>query len=163
MFDPTTLVGFHTIISFIAIGAGILAVLALFGLRLAPIWTQMFLVTAVVTSATGFLLPATAILPSHIVGAIALVVLAAVLLARFIGHLAGVWRWVYAGGMVASLYFLCFVAIAQAFSKVPALKAAAPTLSEPPFAISQGIALVIFVVLGIAALRLFQHRGAAAA
>ncbi|MDB5364070.1 MAG: hypothetical protein JWO51_5367 [Rhodospirillales bacterium] len=163
MFDPTTLVGLHTIISFIAIAAGILAVLALFGLRLAPIWTQVFLVTAVVTSATGFLLPATAILPSHVIGALALVVLAAVLLARFIGPLAGVWRWVYAGGMVASLYFLCFVAIAQAFSKVPALKAAAPTLSEPPFAISQGIALVIFVVLGIAALRLSRSPGAAAA
>src|SRR5471030_1019108 len=129
MFDPTTLLGFHTIISLIAIGTGILAVLALLGLRLAIFWTQLFLLTAAATSATGFLFPVTAILPSHIVGGIALVVLAAILLARFVGHLAGIWRWVYAGGMVASLYFLIFVAISQSFSKVPVLKAAAPTLS----------------------------------
>jgi hypothetical protein len=65
--------------------------------------------------------------------------------------------------MVASLYFLFFVAIAQAFGKVPVLKAAAPTLSEPPFAISQGVNLVIFIGLGIAALRLFRYRGASIA
>jgi len=163
MFDPTTMVGFHTNVSLIAIVTGIGAVLTLFGLRLAPIWTQVFLVTAIITSAGGYLLPATMILPSHIVGAVALVVLAAVLVARYVGHLAGVWRWVYAGGMVASLYFLVFVAIAQAFSKVPELKAAAPTLSEPPFAISQGVNLVIFIILGVAALRLLRHRGATAA
>lgn len=163
MFDPTTLLGFHTIVSLIALGTGILAVLALLGLRLPVVWTQLFLLTAVVASATGFLFPVATVLPSHIIGAIALVVLAAVLLARFVGPFAGVWRWVYAGGIVASLYFLFFVAIAQAFSKVPVLKAAAPTLSEPPFAISQGINLVIFIGLGIAALRLFRYRGASIA
>lgn len=163
MFDPTTLLGFHTIISLIAIGTGIPAVLALLGLRLSIVWTWLFLLTAVATSATGFLFPVTAVLPSHIVGAIALVVLAAVLLARFVGHLAGICRWIYAGGMVASLFFLFFVAIAQAFSKVPVLKAAAPTLSEPPFAISQGVNLVIFIGLGIAAVRLSRYRGSAIA
>jgi hypothetical protein len=163
MFDPTTLLGFHTIASLIALGTGILAVLALLGLRLPAVWTQLFLLTAVVTSATGFLFPVTAVLPSHIIGAIALVVLAAVLLARFVGRLAGAWRGVYAVGMVASLYFLFFVAIAQAFGKVPVLKAAAPTESEPPFAIAQGVTLVIFIGLGIAALRLFRYRGAAIA
>ena len=163
MFDPTTMVGFHTIISLIAIVTGIGAVLALFGLRLAPIWTQVFLVTAIITSAGGYLLPATMILPSHIVGAVALVVLAGVLVARYVGHLAGLWRWVYAGGMVASLYFLVFVAVAQAFSKVPTLKALAPTQSEPPFAISEGIVLLIFVALGIAALKLFRYQEAATA
>jgi hypothetical protein len=34
---------------------------------------------------------------------------------------------------------------------VPYLTALAPTLSEPPFLIAQGVAMVIFVVLGIAA------------
>ena len=32
--------------------------------------------------------------------------------------------------------------------KVPALKALAPTQSEPPFAVAQGIALVAFLALG---------------
>jgi hypothetical protein len=163
MFDPTTLLGFHTIISLIALGTGILAVLALLGLRLRALWTHLFLLTAVVTSATGFLFPVTGVFPAHIIGAVALVVLAAMFFARFVGRLVGVWRGVYAGGMVASLYFLFFVAIAQAFGKVPVLKAAAPTQSEPPFAIAQGVTLVIFIGLGIAALRSFRYRRAAIA
>jgi hypothetical protein len=35
--------------------------------------------------------------------------------------------------------------------KIPALHALAPTGSEPPFAIAQGIVLFIFIALGIAA------------
>src|SRR3954453_12081777 len=47
-------------------------------------------------SATGFALPFTNVLPSHIVGGIALVVLAVALLAQYGFHLAGAWRWIYA-------------------------------------------------------------------
>lgn len=66
---------------------------------------------------------------------------------------AGVWRPVYAAAAVASLYFLVFVAVAQAFAKVPALAALAPTQSEPPFAIAQGVVLLVFVILGTLAAR----------
>jgi hypothetical protein len=62
--------------------------------------------------------------------------------------------------MVISLYFLVFVGIAQAFAKAPALHVLAPTGSEPPFAISQGVVLALFVVLGIAAARAFRDRRA---
>jgi hypothetical protein len=44
-----------------------------------------------------------------------------------------------------------FVLVAQLFQKTPALKELAPTQTEPPFAISQGIVLLLFIVLGIAA------------
>lgn len=158
MFDPTTLLGFHTIISLIAIATGLPMVLALLGFRMPAIWTEAFLVTAVGTSANGFLLPAAKILPSHIVGALALIVLAAVLFARFVGRFGGAWRWIYAAGMVASLYLLCFVAVEQAFGKIPALEAAAPIVTKPN---AQVVALIVFVGLGIAAARLFR-RGAAA-
>jgi hypothetical protein len=43
------------------------------------------------------------------------------------------------------------VLVAQGFMKIPALHALAPTGSEPPFAIVQGIVLLIFIALGIAA------------
>uniref|UniRef100_UPI001952D2E7 hypothetical protein n=1 Tax=Klebsiella pneumoniae TaxID=573 RepID=UPI001952D2E7 len=82
----------------------------------------LFLATAVLTSATGYGFPFNGLLPSHVVGAIALVLLAVVLLARFVFRLAGSWRWIYAAGMVFSLYFLVFVAIAQAFMKIPVLR-----------------------------------------
>jgi hypothetical protein len=37
--------------------------------------------------------------------------------------------------------------------KVPALHALAPTQAEPPFAVAQGAALLLFVALGATALR----------
>ena len=54
------------------------------------------------------------------------------------------------------LYLNVFVLVVQLFLKVPALKAIAPTQSDPPFAIAQGIVLVLFVGLGIAAVRRFR-------
>jgi hypothetical protein len=40
---------------------------------------------------------------------------------------------------------------------VPQLKALAPTQAEPPFAIAEGVALVVFVVLAIAAARVYRY------
>lgn len=103
------------------------------------------------TSVTGFGFPFDRFQDSHWVGVLSLVVLAAAILARYVFHFAGAWRWVYALGVVLSLYFLVFVGVAQLFKKVPALAAMAPTLSEPPFAITQLALTAIFVVLAIAA------------
>jgi hypothetical protein len=53
-----------------------------------------------------------------------------------------------------ALYLNAFVGVVQAFLKVPALNALAPTQSEPPFAIAQGVVLVLFIALGsVAAIR----------
>jgi hypothetical protein len=49
---------------------------------------------------------------------------------------------------VFSLYLNMFVAVVQAFQKVPFLKALAPTQSEPPFAIAQGLVLILFIAAG---------------
>ena len=51
--------------------------------------------------------------------------------------------------------FLVFVGVAQLFAKVPALHAMAPTQAEPPFAIAQSVALIVFVALGILAVNRF--------
>lgn len=159
MFNPTTLVGFHTIVSFVAVFAGILVVARVAAGSLPPLWTEVFLATAVITSATGFLFPFTQLLPSHIVGAIALVVLMATLLAQYVFHFAGPWRAVYAVGLVASLYFLLFVLIAQAFNKIGVLHRLAPTQSEAPFAVAQVILLALMVWVGFRALRAFHPGG----
>jgi hypothetical protein len=47
------------------------------------------------------------------------------------------------------------VLIAQFFMKVPALKALAPTQLEPPFLGTQIVVMLIFVVLGVLATKLF--------
>ncbi|MEJ0015805.1 MAG: hypothetical protein WDN25_04420 [Acetobacteraceae bacterium] len=147
--DLPTLTTIHTLLSLIGLVTGVVAIVALFDIRLPRVWTQAFLTTAIATSVTGFGFPLNGVLPSHVIGAVALVVLACVLTARYRSG-AG-WRRVDAIGIVASEYFLMFVAVAQAFSKIPPLRALAPTQSEPPFAIAELVVLVLFVSLGIAA------------
>jgi len=53
--------------------------------------------------------------------------------ARYGRRLTGAWRWIYVSNCHAALYLNVFVLIVQLFRKVPALRALAPTESEPPF------------------------------
>jgi hypothetical protein len=153
MFDPLTFTGFHTWLSLVALVTGVPLIAALLAGRNGPPWSAVFLVTAIGTSATGFGFASTAVMPSHIIGAISLVVLTLALVARVSFRLRGRWHGAYALSIVVAVYFLGFVAIVQAFQKVPALHDAAPTLSEAPFAVTQGVLLLIFVVLAVAVLR----------
>jgi len=146
----------HVVISLIAIVAGFVTVFGMLtGDRMAR-WTAIFLVTTILTSMTGFGFPFDHFLPSHAVGAISLVFLAMALFAIYVEHLAGTWRWIYVVSAIIALWFNVFVLIVQSFMKIPALKALAPTQSEPPFQIAQGAALVLFVVLAILAVRKFR-------
>jgi hypothetical protein len=150
----------HTLLSLMALVSGLVVVIALFGSRTPNGWTAFFLATAIATSATGFGFPFDRFEASHWSGVISLVALLAAVLARYVFHLAGAARWVYATGMVLGFYFLVFIGIAQLFKKVPALRAMAPTLSEPPFAYSALAVTALFAVLIIVAA--FKFRPAAA-
>lgn len=152
----TALIVIHTVLSLIAILTGASVVADLLAGRQRTGQTHLFLATAALTSGTGFLFPFTQFLPSHGVGIAALLVLAATLPAQYRFRLRGRWRAVYAAGAVTSLYLLVFVLLAQLFIKIPALQAAAPTLSEAPFAITQVVALAVFVVLTLLAVKRFQ-------
>jgi hypothetical protein len=55
-----------------------------------------------------------------------------------------------------ALYLNVFVLVAQLFLKVPALKAMAPTGSEPPFLVSQLVAMAVFIILTIVAVKRFR-------
>ncbi len=119
-------------------------------------WTAIFLLFTVLTSVTGFLFPITHLTPGLVVGVISLVVLAISILARYSLHLNGIWRLVYVISAMVALYLNVFVLIAQLFLKVPALKALAPTGTEPPFLIAQLTVMAIFVVLTVLAARRFH-------
>jgi hypothetical protein len=146
----------HTILSLVAIVAGCVVVRELFASRTPGTWTTVYISTAVLTSVTGFGFPFTTFLPSHGVGVISLVILAGAIAAYYVFHLAGPWRWIYAATQSLALFFLVFVLIAQLFLKVPALTALAPTQAEPPFAIAQGVNLLLFAVITIAAMIKFR-------
>ena len=146
----------HVVISLIAIVTGLIAVFGMLtGNRMAG-WTMIFLVTTILTSVTGFGFPFDHFLPSHWVGVISLVFLAVAVFAIYVQHLAGPWRWIYVVSAIVALWFNVFVLIVQSFMKVSALKALAPTQSEPPFLIAQIATLLAFVYLGYAGIRRFH-------
>jgi hypothetical protein len=150
------LTSMHVVISLIGIATGLVVLLGMLrGNRMDGL-TAVFLITTVLTSATGFILPAPHFLPSHAIAILSLVVLAIALAARYKFHMAGAWRRTYVITAVIALYFNLFVLVAQLFMKVDALKALAPTQSEPPFAIAQGTVLLLFVILGTLAAKRFR-------
>ena len=149
--DTYTLV--HVLISLAGIFSGLVVMVGVLAGRRLDKTTAIFLGTTVLTSLTGYGFPFGHLLPSHIVGAISLAVLAVAIYARYGRHLTGHWRAAYVICAVAALYFNVFVLVVQLFRRVPSLNALAPTQSEPPFAVAQLVVLVLFLGLGFTAVR----------
>jgi hypothetical protein len=150
----------HVLVSLLGILAGLAVALGLLAAKRLDRWTAVFLTATVLTSLTGFLFPSHRLLPSHIAGLISLLVLAVAIYARYVRHLTGAWRKVYVIGAVMALYLNVFVAIVQAFLKIPALKAIAPTQMEAPFKFTQLVVLALFIGLAMVAVRKFQNKPA---
>jgi hypothetical protein len=119
-------------------------------------WTPLFLVTTTATTVTGFLFPFNGFTPAIGVGILSMAILILAILALYKFRLAGSWRSVYVASAVVALYFNVFVLVVQSFLKNPTLHALAPQGSEPPFAIAQGIVLLLFVVGGFLSVRRFH-------
>src|SRR5882757_9117843 len=157
----STFVLVHVIISLIGIVAGFIVMFGMLGSNRMPGLTAVFLLLTILTSATGFLIPPLLfekLLPSHIIGALSLVLLAIACFALYGQKLSGSWRWIYVLTALLAQYFNVFVLVIQSFLKVGPLHALAPSVppSEPPFAIVQGIVLVFFIVVIIGAIRRFR-------
>ena len=115
----------------------------------------------VLTSVTGFMFFLSpglvkGLTPATATGIVSTAVFLIALFALYAKHLYGKWRWIYTVGSVISLYLNVFVLIVQAFQKVKLINSAAPMIGPPfappadfQFAVAQGAALVIFIMLGI--------------
>ena len=141
----------HVLLSILGIFSGLVVVGGLVAGKRLDGWAGVFLLTTAATSLTGFGFPFVKFLPSHAVGIVSLVVLPVVIVAHYVKHFAGAWRRIYVVGVVLATYLNVFVLVAQLFLRLPALRVAAPTQSEPPFAITQGLVLALFVWLAVAA------------
>jgi hypothetical protein len=150
----------HTLISLVAIFTGIIVLFGMLGGHRLDGWTKWFLITAVATTITGFFFPFHGFTPAIGLGIISLPFLALTIFARYSGHLAGAWRWIYVVGAMICLYFNLFVLVVQLFEKVPALHAIAPTQTESPFKLTQLAVLVVSTLLAIVAVIRFRSEPA---
>jgi hypothetical protein len=160
--SPAAFTQLHVIISLIGILSGIIVAVGMLNARRLPAMTAVFLITTVTTSVTGFMFGA-AFDPAAAVGCLSLAVLALAIIALYYYKLDGLWRGVYVVSAIIALYLNCFVLVVQTFQKVAFFHALAPTQKEPPFGAAQGVLLVVFIGLGIAAFKRFRTGVAAPA
>jgi hypothetical protein len=149
------LVFVHVVISLIAVVTGIVVMFGMLKSERMPDLTAIFLVTTILTSATGFLIPpllSEKLLPSHIIGILSLVLLAIACFALYRQKLLGGWRSVYVVTALVSLYLNSFVLVIQSFLKIPVLTALAP--GNPPSGSVFGV--VQLIVLAFVALMTFR-------
>lgn len=148
----------HVIISLIGVVSGLTVLFGLFKSQSKPGMTALFLISTILTSATGFMFPFTKLLPSHVIAVISLVLLAVACFALYGRKASGSWRSIYLITAITSLYLNVFVLVIQSFLKIGPLHELAPSVppSEPPFAVTQGVVLVLFVLAIVAAVRRFR-------
>lgn len=143
----------HVVICFVALLAGALVLIPLCKGRHQPVWVAVLLLSTVIISVTGFVLPAPPGThspdPAQVVGVIELVVVAIAAFALYAKHRAQSWRGTYVVTIVLAVYLNAFVAVTQAFLKIGFLHALAPTGKEPPFLIAQLLTLALFLVIGV--------------
>ena len=163
--DFSLLVWIHTLISLVPLVAGVPVVRGLLAGRDSGWWTDIFFITVILTTASGFILPAPGFTPALGLGVISTVVIVAMLAARYRFGLSGIWRFVWSIGLMLSFYFDVFVLIVQLFTKVPALMRTTPVPGAPGgpvFGVVQLVALAAFAVLTVMAARRYQRaRGGA--
>jgi len=146
----TTFTLIHVAISLVGIFTGLGVVWGLLVGEKFSALTAVFLTFTAATSLTGFCyFPFLGFTPGQAFGILSMILLVLAVYSLSVRQLSGVWCRVYVITAIAALYLNVFVLILQTFQKVPALKALAPTGTESPFAITQGIVLLIFIGLGI--------------
>jgi hypothetical protein len=143
----------HVILSLVSLGTGLLLISAFFARHRAPRLNGIFLFMAVGTSVTGFLFPFHGVTPGIVVGLVSLAVLSLAAIA-----LARKWSRTYMFSAVIAQFLNVLVLIAQLFAKIPALHRVAPTGTERIVGATQGLALLVFLVIAVMAVRRSLYR-----
>jgi uncharacterized membrane protein SirB2 len=147
---------FHVVLSLIGIVAGFVVIWGFLTAKGLDVWNAVFLTCTTLTSVTGFFFPIERFTPGLAVGILSLLALCVAVVGRYPMQMHGRWRATYVVTALISQYFNFTVLITQSFQKIPALTTLAPTQSESPFLITQLVALVVFIILGVVALARFH-------
>ncbi len=148
----------HVMISLVAIVAGFVAMSQMLRQRATKQVSWMFLSMTLLTSLTGFAIPAKQLTPAHILGFLSVAILAAAIYALYSKRLIGRWYHVYVVTAVLAQYFNVFVLIIQSFQKVPPLRALDAQYAPLPMAFVQLAVVTGFIVFTVRALMLARGK-----
>jgi len=149
----------HTALSVIGILTGLLVLQRMVRMRPLGASNNIFLLSTILTSASGFFFPIVRIGPAHIVGVVSLVALAAAAAALWVGNLYGFWRGVYVVSITLALWLNIVVGIIQVFRKFAPLHRLAPNGNEPILLAAQAAAFLFVAGLGWLAFKRFHPGG----
>ena len=148
-----TFTAVHGAIAVIAILAGLVVAIGMLGAGHVSRVTALFFAATILTSVSGFMFHGISAGRPYQAGVVSLTAVAVALLARYVGRLAGHWRWVYVIAVLAALYLNVYVAVMQSIFTV------APVLlllwRQAELAIQLGV-IALFLVLCVVALRTYR-------
>jgi hypothetical protein len=150
--------GLHVALSLLGIATGLVVLFGMVNARHLSGWVVFFLVATFLTGVTGFPLAPFGLDPPRIVGVILLCLLALAFAGLYVFALAGAWPTVYVGCSIGTL-FECLCSNRPVVPDDCPPHALAPTQSDPLFALSQVVALAVFVVPCVFANRRFAMAG----
>ena len=147
----------YIVSNMIAIGAGVAVLFGLITGELLAGCAVLFLRFALATSVTGLLFPSDRLLPSQKICMLSIYASGLAVIAWRKFQLVRAWRSVFAFNITMVLYMSFLVAIAQVFEYMPVFSALPPTPSREASLAARLLVTVLFVMLGMRAVKGFRH------
>lgn len=148
----------HETMGLIAILAGLVVVIGMFGARRMPAITALFFATTLLTGVSGVLFHGVSLDPAFQARIVSFAFVGLALVARYVRRLSGHWRAVYVISVVVALYLNVYVALWQIIFKLPPVLLLLSRQAEPPFPEIQLAVIAVFLVLCVVALRTYRPR-----
>jgi hypothetical protein len=142
----------------IVIGAGVRVLFGLLTGILLNKWAVVFLKCSLATSVTALLVPFSHFTLTQEVSMLSVYLAGVAVWAWYKFHLTGVWRSIFALSTTLVLYLNIVVAITQAFKQISLFKLSILAQFDLLFIATQSVVLTIFVVLGMIAVKRFNHK-----
>jgi hypothetical protein len=148
----------YLVLEVIAIGAGTIVLFWLLNGELLNEWAVLFLKCSLAASLTGLLIPFKHFTLTQGVSMLSVYLAGVAVWAWHKFHLMGVWRSTFALSTTLILYLNIVVGITQVFKRISLFKSPILTWCEPRFIVTQSVVFVIFMVLGIVAVKRFRNK-----
>ena len=150
----------HAICDVISIGTGIVVLFGLFTGELLDKWATLFLRYTLATCVTGLLFPLHDFTLVQRCSMLAVYTSGMAILAWRKFHLSGIWRSIFPFSISIVLYLNVVVLIDHALDQIFRFKGLTPPQSELTSRTTQFLVILLFAVIGIVAVKMFQDRPA---